>query len=215
MIKNYSKIISKGIAASLLVILILAPAFFTNPYSQYVGKAYAGLFNDDLEIFEEVMNLIASKYVYPPDYKKIYSAAIKGMVTKAGSGTVSVDSSNTNYTVRIGNEKIRFTLNFNRANNVKALKDVFYFLAKQPEINMAKKELELAGIDGVMATLDPYSLYLKKEDFAKSMDDTEGKYGGLGMVITIEDLKLTVVKTMRNSPRQTCRNSIGRHHHKG
>ncbi|MGV7220052.1 MAG: S41 family peptidase [Nitrospinales bacterium] len=200
MFKTYSTKISKCLAAGLLVIFIFAPSLFIPSHSLHDGKAYAGLFNDDLEVFEEVMDLIADKYVYPPDFKKIYSAAIKGMVTKAGSGTVSVNSSNTNYTVRIGNEKIRYKLNFSRSNNRKALKDIFYFLAKQPEVKLDKKDLEFAGIDGVMATLDPYSLYLKKEDFAKSMDDTEGKYGGLGMVITIEDLKLTVVKTMRNSP---------------
>jgi len=200
MIKSCLTKIFKCLATSLLVVFILAPAHFIPSHFQYEGKAYAGLFNDDLEIFEEVMDLIADKYVYPPDFKKIYSAAIKGMVTKAGSGTVSVNSSNTNYTVRIGNEKIRFRLNFNRGNNFKALKDVYYFLSRQPGVKLKKKDLEFAGIEGVMATLDPYSLYLKKEDFAKSMDDTEGKYGGLGMVITIEDLKLTVVKTMRNSP---------------
>jgi len=132
MIKRYSPKISSWLAAGLLAILILSPTLFIPSDSKFNGRAYAGFFNDDLEVFEEVMNLIAGKYVYPPDFKKIYSAAIKEMVTKAGSGTVSVDSSNTHFTVRRGDEKISYQLTFSRDDNLKALKKVYYFLAKQP-----------------------------------------------------------------------------------
>ncbi len=200
MLKRFSIKISTCLAIGILVISILVPSLFIPAGSGDSDKAYAGFFNDDLEIYEEVMNLIADKYVYAPDFKKIYSAAIKGMVTKAGSGTVSVDSSNTHYTVRKGNGNIKYKLSFSRDDNMKAFKNVFYFLAKQPEIKLTKKDLEDAGIDGAMSALDAYSLYLNKSDFEKSMNDTEGKYGGLGMVITIEDLKLSVVKTMKNTP---------------
>ena len=200
MLKIRSIKLSATLAAGVLAISLLVPSLFIPSGLHSGDKAYAGFFNDDLEIFEEVMDLIAEKYVYPPDFKKIYSAAIKNMVTEAGSGTVSVDSSNTRYTVRRGNEKIKYRLSFNRDDNMDALKAVFYFLAKQPGIKLAKKDLENAGINGAMSVLDPYSLYLNKKDFEKSMDDTEGKYGGLGMVITIKDYKLSVVKTMKNTP---------------
>jgi carboxyl-terminal processing protease len=51
-----------------------------------------------------------------------------------------------------------------------------------------------------MDSLDPYSKYMDADSFEKSMRDTEGKYGGLGMVITMKDGRLYVVKTIKNSP---------------
>ena len=51
-----------------------------------------------------------------------------------------------------------------------------------------------------MGSLDPYSKYMDADSFNKSMRDTEGKYGGLGMIITMKDNRLYVVKTIKNSP---------------
>ena len=53
-----------------------------------------------------------------------------------------------------------------------------------------------------MDSLDPYSKYMNADSFNKSMRDTEGKYGGLGMIITMKDNRLYVVKTIKNSPAQ-------------
>ena len=63
-----------------------------------------------------------------------------------------------------------------------------------------RKDLEKAGVDGLMASLDPYSLYMDKEEFESSMRDTEGQYGGVGIVITMVDNQLTVVRVLKNSP---------------
>ena len=43
------------------------------------------------------------------------------------------------------------------------------------------------------------------------MRDTEGKYGGLGMVITMKDNRLYVVKTIKNSPARQRRNTTRRY----
>ena len=65
---------------------------------------------------------------------------------------------------------------------------------------MSKKELERASILGLMDSLDPYSVYMNPQEFEASMRDTEGQYGGVGMVITLVDNKLTVVRIIKNSP---------------
>lgn len=80
------------------------------------------------------------------------------------------------------------------------LHKVYYFLNDESQNSLTKKDLEVAAIRGIMGSLDTYSQYLDKSAFEKSMRDTEGKYGGLGMVITMKDNRLLVVKTMENSP---------------
>ena len=69
-------------------------------------------------------------------------------------------------------------------------------------MKLSKENLEIAAVTGLMNSLDPYSKYMAADSFSKSMRDTEGKYGGLGMVITMKDNRLHVVKTMKNSPAQ-------------
>ncbi|MZH02613.1 MAG: peptidase S41, partial [Nitrospinae bacterium] len=71
-IKNFRKY-SLGLLAGLLALLCLPQVNILGPIG---GIADAGLFNNDLEILEEVVDLVSEKYVYPPDHKKLFSAAI-------------------------------------------------------------------------------------------------------------------------------------------
>jgi carboxyl-terminal processing protease len=51
-----------------------------------------------------------------------------------------------------------------------------------------------AGINGMLNTLDPYTVLIEKEDNTQLQIITHGKYGGLGMVISTRDGWPTVVE---------------------
>jgi carboxyl-terminal processing protease len=51
-----------------------------------------------------------------------------------------------------------------------------------------------AGIDGMLATLDPYTVLIEKEDNAQLQIMTSGKYGGVGMRISTRNGWPTVVE---------------------
>jgi carboxyl-terminal processing protease len=51
-----------------------------------------------------------------------------------------------------------------------------------------------AGINGMLETLDPYTVLIEKEDNTQLQIITHGKYGGLGMVISTRDGWPTVVE---------------------
>lgn len=165
-----------------------------------VPSAHAGFFNDDLEVFEEVMNLVADKYVYSPDFKKLFSSAIENMVDSVKLEGLSLVKSPSGQRVRLKTFSVNYTLNYDPSHNMESFKKVYYFLLNKSDGKYTKEDLDLAGISGLMSSLDTYSQFLDKSAFDKSMRDTEGKYGGLGMVITMKDKRLFVVKTMRNSP---------------
>ena len=61
---------------SLIIFLWAFPAPSLK-WSPIVSTAHAGFFNNDLETFEEIINLVANKYVYSPDHKKLFAAAIE------------------------------------------------------------------------------------------------------------------------------------------
>ena len=196
--KNLKKY-SFGLVAGIFALLCL-PYFNILGFASFKGTVNAGFFNNDLEIFEEVIDLVSEKYVYPPDHKKLFSAAIEGMIKNADSELVTFSKNPDINTVRYKNRDIQYTLTYDKNHDWDELQKVYYFLHDQSNKAIIKKNLENSAIAGIMDSLDTYSQFMDKDSFEKSMHQTEGKYGGLGMVITMKDKKLFVVKTMKNSP---------------
>ncbi len=65
-------------------------------------------------------------------------------------------------------------------------------------------EFMRAGIEGMLRTLDPYTVYIPEEDTDDLDVITYGKYGGVGLEIGVrgEDKVLTVISAMEDSPAQ-------------
>lgn len=62
------------------------------------------------------------------------------------------------------------------------------------------KKLMEGAIKGMLATLDPHTVYLSPELFKEMQVDTQGKFGGLGIEININDGFLTVVTPIEDTP---------------
>ena len=197
-----SRKIAALLTATLLGLFLLFPAGGGKPVSALLSTAEAGFFSNDLELFEEVVDLVGDKYVYPPDYKKMFMASIDEMVRTLDDENIITTDNPGGQTISRFDSSIHYQLNFNREHDLEAFKKIYYFLHEESKSKLSKGELETAAVTGLMNSLDPYSQYMDAEVFGKSMRDTEGKYGGLGMVITMKDSRLYVVKTMKNSPAQ-------------
>ena len=178
------------------IVLLLIAFFFS--WTQLSSTAHAGFFDNDLETFEEIIELVSEKYVFSPDHKKLFSAAIEKMVKATNSANVTTNPSGS--TITFNNKSKNYFLNYDMRHDLDALQEVYYFLHEQSNKSLSKNDLEVAAIRGIMGSLDTYSQYLDESAFEKSMRDTEGKYGGLGMVITMKDNRLFVVKIMDDSP---------------
>ncbi|MFQ5448358.1 MAG: peptidase S41, partial [Saprospiraceae bacterium] len=170
--------------------LVLLAVFLANPIGFQSGPfqaqpAHAGFFDDDLDIFDEVLELVADNYVYPPDFKKLFTAATDAMLKTVEKEKLSITSVSSGKTLETHGKKFSYRLSFNKDENMQALRGVYDFISLELKDKVSKKDLEKAGIDGLMSSLDPYSLYMDKEEFEVSMRDTEGQYGGVGMVITL------------------------------
>jgi len=62
------------------------------------------------------------------------------------------------------------------------------------------KELIKNAVEGMVAGLDPHSAYLDKRSFKDLQVDTEGKFGGLGVEITLQDGYIRVVTPIDDTP---------------
>lgn len=62
------------------------------------------------------------------------------------------------------------------------------------------KKLMYGAINGMLRELDPHSSFMKPEDYKELQIETKGKFGGLGIEITIRDGVLTVVAPLEDTP---------------
>ncbi|RYD74195.1 MAG: S41 family peptidase [Verrucomicrobiaceae bacterium] len=62
------------------------------------------------------------------------------------------------------------------------------------------EELTHAALKGMLASLDPHSQYMEVRDFKGMQDDTNSRFGGLGVVVTQRDGNLVIVSPMEDTP---------------
>jgi len=62
------------------------------------------------------------------------------------------------------------------------------------------KKLMQSAVNGMLASLDPHSVYLPPEPFTEMKVSISGSFGGLGIEITMKDGKLTVVAPIEDTP---------------
>jgi carboxyl-terminal processing protease len=63
-----------------------------------------------------------------------------------------------------------------------------------------EKDLVYGAIDGMMARLDPHSVFMRPDVYRQMRDETTGEFDGLGLEVTIEQGVLTVVSPVAESP---------------
>ena len=66
--------------------------------------------------------------------------------------------------------------------------------------NLKYKDLVYAALKGMLNTLDPHSEFMEAEKYKELQNDTQGAFGGLGIVISMRDNFITVVAPMDDSP---------------
>ncbi len=77
---------------------------------------------------------------------------------------------------------------------------VLHFVQSNYVEEVDTKKLVEGAIKGMLSTLDPHTVYLPPEQFKEMQVDTSGKFGGLGIEITITDGYLTVVTPIEDTP---------------
>ena len=83
---------------------------------------------------------------------------------------------------------------------LKNFTDVLALVRKNYVEEVEFDKLVVGAINGMLQTLDPHSGYLKPDMYKDLQVETKGKFGGLGIEITVKDNLLTVVSPIEDSP---------------
>ena len=87
-----------------------------------------------------------------------------------------------------------------RYSYLKIFTDVLAIVEKNYVEQVDMQELVEGSVKGMLLTLDPHSSYMNKSTYKELQVETQGKFGGLGIEITIKDGILTVVSPIEDSP---------------
>ena len=83
------------------------------------------------------------------------------------------------------------------------LKEIFQFIETRLDranSDVKFQEIEYAAINGMLSTLDPHSTLLPPQNYEEMQTQTGGKFGGLGIVISVRDGNLTVISPIEGTP---------------
>ncbi len=88
----------------------------------------------------------------------------------------------------------------NAYENLKIFSEVLSLVQKNYVTEVNTEELIQGSIKGMLRELDPHTSYMPKESYKEMQVETEGKFGGLGIEITIKDDILTIVSPIEGTP---------------
>jgi len=153
----------------------------------------------------ETLNTIRNKYVDPSRVKprQMFLSAVNQIQKEVAQVIVLHEDKSNTVKVQVDTESASF-----RIDNVQGpwdvaarLREVFAFLQanlKDTEVDL--RDVEYAACNGMLRTLDPHSVFLSPEAYREMNLSTSGHFGGLGIVISMRDQMLTVMRPMPGTP---------------
>ncbi|RAK09760.1 carboxyl-terminal processing protease [Halanaerobium saccharolyticum] len=81
-----------------------------------------------------------------------------------------------------------------------AFQDVMFLLQNYYVEDVEFETLIEGAIDGMLNEVDRYSYFMSPSEYEEMQQEYEGHYGGIGIVITMRDNKLTIVSPIKNTP---------------
>lgn len=84
--------------------------------------------------------------------------------------------------------------------SLEAFSNILSIVKKNYVEDIETKNLVSGAINGMLSSLDPHSAYLTPELYKDLQSDTQGRFGGLGIEITVKGGVLTVVSPIEDTP---------------
>ncbi len=205
----------------LLVVVTIASAFcvtFVSPRQNGLGvdidsspraqaaKKAAPYDLSEIRVLRAVIAKVNHNYVEPEriDHRKMLLAGLNAIQRSVAPVLVHYENGSPTFRVQVDSQTQEFRID--GVNSPWALtdrfKDVFRFLQKQlgQDEDVELRDVEYAAINGMLRTLDPHSILLEPDEFREMQLSTRGEFGGLGIVISIRDGQLTVIRPMPGTP---------------
>lgn len=159
----------------------------------------------ELRVLNRVILQVKNHYVEPEriNPRRMLLAGLNAVQREVPPVLVDYEDGQSHLTLHVDNQEHRFRVD--DVDSPWALSSRFREIFGFVQQNLDGEELELrdveyAAINGMLRTLDPHSVLLTPEVYEEMRMSTRGEFGGLGIVISIRDGQLTIIRPMEGTP---------------
>ncbi len=157
------------------------------------------------ELTKQALYYISRNYYDPARIqpKPMLKEGLLAMARGVSEILVDFPDNTARITISIENKEKKFTLPlFDQGIDslIPFLQQVYYFIEKNYKGETDFSDIERMVINGMLETLDPHSSLLTPKIFREFRTQTEGEFGGLGIVIGLKDNELTVISPLEGTP---------------
>ncbi|MEZ4265184.1 MAG: MXAN_5808 family serine peptidase [Myxococcota bacterium] len=155
-----------------------------------------------------VVGHVRSHYVDPDrvDPREMALAAMRAIQTKVPEVRVIAERDGKNrpknLTVSVAEATKEFALD--RVSDLYELNwklmDIFNFLERNLPVTADLEDIEYTATNGLLSTLDPHSVLITPQAYREMQMGTQGRFGGLGIVVSVREGVLTVMSVMDGTP---------------
>jgi carboxyl-terminal processing protease len=148
---------------------------------------------------------VTRDYVEPEriNWRKMMLAGLYAVQRQVAPVLIHYEDGADKFTVQVHDQKREFRIGdvVSPWKLTERFGEVFKFL--QPNLDgedVEPRDVEYAAVNGMLRTLDPHTVLLTPDVYEEMRTSTRGEFGGLGIVISIREDQLTVIKPMENTP---------------
>jgi carboxyl-terminal processing protease len=159
----------------------------------------------ELRVMNRVILHVKNHYVEPQRIqpRRMLLAGLNAVQREIAPVLVDYEDGQSHLTLHVDNQQRRF-----RVDDVDSpwalsyrFREIFGFLQQNlSNEDIELRDIEYAAINGMLRTLDPHSVLLTPEIYEDMRTSTRGEFGGLGIVISLRDGQLTVIRPMPGTP---------------
>jgi carboxyl-terminal processing protease len=159
-----------------------------------------------VRVLRAVITKVNQNYVEPEriDHRKMLLAGLNALQTNVPPVLVHYESGQPKLKIQVNDQVGEFQVDDVNSPWVLTwrFQEIFRFLQKnlEQDEDIKLRDLEYDAINGMLRTLDPHSVLLNPEEYEEMQLSTRGEFGGLGIVISIRDGQLTVIRPMPGTP---------------
>ena len=157
-----------------------------------------------LRVLSRAVLEVNENYVEPEriNHKRMLLAGLNAIQRSVAPVIVHYEDGADEFSVQVNDQRRAFSVGVDSPWSLsERFKNVFAFL----QTNLDDEEVELRDIEynainGMLRTLDPHTILLTPDIFEEMQMSTRGEFGGLGIVISIREGQLTIIRPMPNTP---------------
>lgn len=158
-----------------------------------------------IALLYEVMQKVDDSYTRTPDFRKMYVAGLEGLKKSAGEGRFDFEEkAGDEVLLKAGKKELLVRLRGDTAGGLGGFERAYRFAMANAGDDKKKKKGGLkvmyAALTSMLRSLDPFSSFVSPESYRQMRVEHTGRYGGVGVIITVREKKLTVISPIDDTP---------------